>query len=180
MKLLKKIIFGVVSTPFPVLFILTLFYPKAGSIAYIVVAAILGGFVFGANRGGTAIDNSDTRFTAEEVEVIERYHLFFRYRMLSRYLSAAFSGMQLLTFLIVPFLLFKTQYIQAAIIAASYYFAGKLSALLNPKHFIAAKIRNAGEKNAAYAILLMCEMDTIDAVLDKERLNHISQSGTSS
>ena len=92
--------------------ILTFIKPTLGSWAFIITVALLELWIVLANRSKIKVKNDNNKYTPKEVEMIERYQLFFQYPFASRIFSPAFSAIQLAVFPLVPWLLIKGLFIQ--------------------------------------------------------------------
>jgi len=89
------------------LVILIFFKPVFGSWTFIIIVATLELWIVLVNLTKIKVKNDDNKYTFKEVEVIERYRLFFKYPFASRIFSPMFSGIQLSVFPLVPWLLIK-------------------------------------------------------------------------
>ena len=96
----------------------------------------------------------------DEVAVVKKYHLFFKFPFASREFSGALSGIQLSTFLWVPWLLYNGLWITAVAIAGNYFVASFLAMQLNPRLFL----QRASGPAALYA---QSELLAIDSALAK-------------
>lgn len=155
-----------------ILVIFTFFNPKWGSIVYIVFAALMGLWVILANISKVQVNNENGKYTPDEIEVIERYHLFFRYPFISRILSTMFSGMQIATFILVPWLLFKGQYIQSVVLIINYFVTQQLSVTLNPQFFLHDNVDKGKIKDPVYLEKFVRDMHNIDSALEKMYLKN--------
>lgn len=147
--------------------IFSFFKPFAGSILFIAVAAILELWVIIANKNKIKVKNDNNKYTWKEIEVIERYRLFFSFPFASRQLSAAFSGIQLAVFPLVPWFLYKGLYIQAVIIGLNYFITTQLSVILNPQFFLHDNLDKGKIKNPKHIAEYTEDMKAIDSALVK-------------
>ena len=141
--------------------------PVIGSILFIVVAFLLEGWIFLANRSKIKVRNEDNKYTPKEVEVIERYRLFFQHPLACRILSRMFSAIQLAVFLLVPWLLFKGLYIQATIIGLNYFLSSQLAVILNPQFFLHDNLDKSKIKDLSMELAMTEDMNAIDSALEK-------------
>lgn len=147
--------------------VIAFFRPGMGSVIFIVVSALLELWVTLSNLTKIKVRNEDNKYTPKEIEVIERYKLFFQYPFASKMLSPMFSGIQLSVFVLVPWLLFKGLYINAAIIGLNYLLASHLAVILNPKFFLHDNIDKGKIKNPMQLLMFKQDMDAIDSALEK-------------
>jgi hypothetical protein len=75
-------------------------------------------------------------FNPDEVNVLKTYPLFFKFPAASRDFSAALSAIQLSSFVWVPWLIYQAHWIEAIVIGANFFIAGRLSMKLNPILFL--------------------------------------------
>lgn len=153
------------------LIIFTLFNAKIGSIVFISVALLTELWVFITNFSKIRIKNDDNKFTDGEIKIIEKYHLFFRFPMAGRVLSPMFSAIQLSVFILVPWLLFKGQYIQGIIIGLNYFVAGQIAVILNPQFFLHDNLDKNKIKDVDVRKDFEEDMHNIDSVLEKMYLS---------
>lgn len=140
---------------------------EIGSILFIAVAFLLELWIILANLSKVKVKNENNKYTAEEVNVIERYRLFFQYPTASRMLSPMLSAIQLSVFLLVPWLLFKGLYVQAIIIGANYFIASQLAVILNPQFFLHDNLDKGKIKDQNYRDRFTRDMHAIDSALEK-------------
>ena len=106
------IFFGAIAT-----IVWSFFNPLWASKAFLVLIAIFEGYIFLMSRAGRP-DHLEA-FTAppdlntDEVAVVKKYHLFFKFPFASREFSAALSAIQLSTFIWVPWLLYQGLWLTA-------------------------------------------------------------------
>jgi len=99
--------------------------------------------------------------TPDEVSVVKKYHLFFKFPFASREFSGALSAVQLSSFIWVPWLLYSGLWLTAIAIGFNYFIAGWLAMQLNPRLFLQ---RGANGPAAVFAIT---ELHAIDSALEK-------------
>ncbi len=100
-------------------------------------------------------------FSDAEVKVVKRYYFFFRSPGLAREWSSTLSMIGLSTFVWVPWLLYQSLYIQAAIIGVNYFLAGPMSMRLNPLIFL--QRGTASGTNVVAGI----ELEAVRSVIEK-------------
>jgi len=96
----------------------------------------------------------------DEVAVVEKYHLFFKFPFASREFSGALSGIQLSTFIWVPWLFYNGFWVTAVAIGGNYFVASFLAMQLNPRLFLQ-------QASGAAALYAQCELLAIDSALTK-------------
>lgn len=149
------------------LVILTFFKPVLGSWAFIIVVALLELWIVLANISKIQVKNENNKYTPKEVEMIERYRLFFQYPFASRIFSPAFSAIQLAVFPLVPWLLIKGLFIQAIVIGLNYFVATQLAVILNPQFFLHDNIDKGKIKKPEFIAQFTEDMNAIDTALEK-------------
>lgn len=100
-------------------------------------------------------------FNPEEVAVVKKYHLFFKFPFASREFSGAISGIQLSSFIWVPWLLYNGLWITAIAIGTNYFIAGWLAMQLNPRLFLQQGV------NGPAAFIAISELQAIDSAFEK-------------
>jgi len=148
--------------------VIAFFNPGIGSVIFIVVSALLELWIILANLSKIKVKNEDNKYTPKEVEVIERYRLFFQYPTASRIISPMLSAIQLSAFILVPWLLFKGLYIQAVIIGANYFVASQLAVILNPQFFLHDNLDKGKIKDPIQLLRFKQDMNAIDSALEKQ------------
>jgi len=151
--------------------ILTFFKSTIGSWIFIALAAILELWVILANLTKIRVKNENNKYTPKEVEIIERYRLFFKYPFVSRILSPAFSAIHLAVFPLVPWLLIKGLYIQGVIIGLNYFVAAQLAVILNPQLFLHDNLDKGRIKDFEQILRFTEDMEAIDSALKKMYLS---------
>jgi hypothetical protein len=155
---MQLLIFGIV--------IFTFFKPLLGSWVFIVISGVLELWIVLANHTKVKVKNND-KYTQKEVEVIERYRLFFQYPFASRVFSPVFSGIQLAVFPLVPWLIIKGFIVQAVIIGFNYFIATQLAVILNPQFFLHDNIDKGKIKRQEDIARFTEDMNAIDSALKK-------------
>lgn len=147
--------------------ILSFVKPTLGSWAFIIIVALLELWIVLANRSKIKVKNDNNKYTPKEVEIIERYRLFFQYPFASRIFSPAFSAIQLAVFPLVPWLLIKGLFIQAVVIGLNYFIATQLAVTLNPQFFLHDNLDKGKIKKPEYIAQFTEDMNAIDSALEK-------------
>ncbi|MFH0936937.1 MAG: hypothetical protein V1808_01435 [Candidatus Daviesbacteria bacterium] len=151
--------------------IIAFFNPSLGSVIFIVVSALLELWMVLVNLRKIEVINTNKKYTPKEVEVIERYRIFFRYPTVSRIISTMFSVIQLSVFILVPWLLFKGVYVQAIIIGANYFVATQFAVILNPQFFLHDNLDKGKIKDPIQLLRYKQDMDAIDSAMEKMYLD---------
>lgn len=159
------------------LVIATIWKANIGSIVFILVAFLLESLSFFANAklSKSKWNNKNNIYNQNEVYVIEKYPLFFKFPIASRIFSATFSGIQMSAFILVPWLLYGGLYVQAIIIGINYFIAGQLSVINNPKFFLHDNLEKEKIKDETIKKEFTVEMNSIDSALEKMHLNNVVQ-----
>jgi uncharacterized membrane protein YfcA len=147
--------------------ILSFIFPNIGSWIFIIFIVLLDLWIILAHFSKIKLNNKNLKYSIKEAEVIERYHIFFRYPFISRILSQIFSGIQLSTFVLVPWLLFNQLFLQAFLIGLNYFIAVNLSVTLNPQLFLHDNIDKKKIKDKAHITEFTEDMLAIDSALKK-------------
>lgn len=150
-----------------VLVIFSFFSPSIGSWSFIGMAVLFETYALFLNLSKAKVKNNDKKYTNDEVEIIERYHIFFRYPMASRMLSPLFSAIQLSAFVLVPWLLLNGLFIQAILIGINYFVAQQFAVILNPQFFLHDNIDKGKIKDPIAKLQFTRDMHTIDSALKK-------------
>lgn len=149
------------------LVILSFLKPMLGSWIFIVTAALLELWIILANQTKIKVKNDNNKYTKKEVEMIERYRLFFQFPIASRILSSTFSVISLAVFPLVPWLIVKGLYVQAIIIGLNYFIANQLAVILNPQFFLHDNLDKGKIKKPEHIIQFTENMNAIDSALKK-------------
>jgi len=119
------------------LLFLVLWKPVIGFIVYLIVYGLMIVWIlFVQTSSKIIVKNDDNKYTEQEIQAIEKYHIFFRSPVISRSLSAMFSGFQLAVFVLTPYLIYRGYLIPAIIIAISYFISPQFSVTLDPQFFL--------------------------------------------
>lgn len=127
--------FGVIGT-----LVWSFFSPLWASNVFLVFFVIFEGYIFLMSRAGRPVTleafTEPLHLNTDEVAVVKKYHLFFRFPFASRDFSAAISAIQLSAFVWVPLLLYQGLWLTAIAIGANYFIAAPLAMQLNPRLFL--------------------------------------------
>lgn len=143
------------------LMIYSFFEPKYASIFYLIFLLIFEGYLILLDMSGENVNTSKFNLDILEEKIFKKYFLFFYFPYLSKQLSSVLSGIQILTFIWVPWLLIKGQIWQSILIGLNYFIAGYLAAKLNPLFFLHRAI---AEKPKAEYIM---EASILESIIDK-------------
>lgn len=123
--------------------------PIYASYAYIGTIALVEGYLLFMGILGNKSNLDDAPsfaiFTEVEKQVFKKYYLYFIYPFASRSLSSLMSGIQLSSFIWVPWMLYNRQWVQAIVIGINYFAAIEFAGRLNPGYFL----QEAAEKSGA-------------------------------
>lgn len=120
----------------------SIFAPHAAAWTFVVVFVVLFEgwlltLVVMSNHGTNPVAfEPPFMFTPDEVAVIKKYSLLFRFPFASRESSGALSMIGLSSFLWVPWLAYNGLWVLAAIVVLNYFVVGPLSAKLSPSVFL--------------------------------------------
>lgn len=100
-------------------------------------------------------------FNPDEVAVVKKYHIFFKFPFASRELSGAISGIQLSSFIWVPWLFYNGLWITAIAVAINYFIAGWFAMQLNPRLFLQQGL------NGPAAFMIIDEFQAVESAFEK-------------
>lgn len=126
-------------------------FPKFGSWVYIIFLFLYEGFYFQTQQSHrrTMVKTSKSEeweYSPEETDLMKEYPTFFFFTLNSRGISAKMATIQFLTFIIVPWLLFKGMWFHALIIGLNYFVATNLAVVFNPQFYMQDFIDNIDVK----------------------------------
>jgi hypothetical protein len=101
------------------------------------------------------------QFSPDEIAVVKRYYFFFRSPMLARECSSALSLIGLTSFFWTPWLLYREEWLLAAVFGANYFIAGPASLKLNPLPFLNQGAANGSNMPAVVELL------AVQAIIEK-------------
>lgn len=149
--------------------IYTFFNPDVGSVIFLGLAGLLDLYIFILNKSKIKVKLKKTskKYTQEEIKMIEKYHIFFRYPTASRMLSSVFSAFQLSTFIMVPLFLYKGLWIQSVLTVVNYFISSQFAVILNPQFFLHDNVDKNKIKDPIMMERYRKDMHTIDSALEK-------------
>lgn len=112
----------------------------ASRVFLFVFIAAFEGYIFLMSRAGRP-DHLEAftepfYLSPDELTVVKKYHLFFKFPFASRDFSGALSGIQLSTVIWVPWLLYNDMWLTAIAIGLNYFIVAPLAMQLNPRLFL--------------------------------------------
>lgn len=137
------------------------FQPLSGALAYLAFIGLFEGWMLLAmvtNKPG--FSRSET-WTAKELQIIKMYYLYFRFPNASSEFSGLLSGIQLLTFIWVPWLLYHRVWVPAVLIGLNYFAAVAFAVKLNPRFFLHDAVERRGQNEYGQ------DMEAVDSILEK-------------
>ncbi|MDO8657596.1 MAG: hypothetical protein Q7K55_02550 [Candidatus Levybacteria bacterium] len=141
--------------------------PNLGLTIFIVIVALLEAWIVICNLRKVKVKNENNKYTSKEVEVIEKYRLFFQYPFASKMLSPIFSAIQLSVYIMVPLAIFKGLYVHALLIGVNYFISTNLAVILNPQFFLHDNLDKGRIKDPSQLLKYRYDMDAIDSALKK-------------
>jgi hypothetical protein len=140
------------------------FSPPLAAKVFLILVAIFEGYIFLMSRTGRPDQleafSAPHYFNPDEIAVIKKYHLYFKFPFASRDFSAALSAIQLSAFVWVPWLLYQGLWLTAIAIGANYFIAAPLAMQLNPRLFLS-------RATGAVALFAHGELMAIESALEK-------------
>jgi len=151
------------------------FNPNVGSWILIAIVALFEAWILLANQTKIKVKNKNNKYTQKEVELIEKYRLFFQYPFFCRSLSRVFSATQLSAFILVPLFLINSLIPQAIIIGINYFIASQFAVILNPQFFLHDNIDKRRVKDPKLIARYTENMLAIDSALKKMYQSRINK-----
>lgn len=148
------------------LVIYAFFNAVVASWIFIAISFLLITWIFLANRDKVEVTNKK-KYNEVEIEMIETYHLFFRYPTMTRMLSRTFSAIQMATYVLMVLLLFKGLIVQFFLVAVIYFFSQQYAVILNPQFFHHDNIEHNRIKDDRQRLIVKMKMYAIDSALEK-------------
>jgi hypothetical protein len=97
--------------------------------------------------GPVPVEEPPYRFTAEEAAFIERYRFYFTYPAMAKDASGVLSALGLSALVLVPWLTYKVELVQAVLIGANLFVIARMTKDLAP--VLALRVRaNKGDREA--------------------------------
>jgi len=98
-------------------------------------------------KGPVAVDEPPYRFSAAEAGLVGRYRLYFTYPVVAREASSVLSALGLTALVLVPWLIYRLEFVQAFLIGANLFLVARFTKELAP--LLALRVRaNKGEREA--------------------------------
>ena len=98
-------------------------------------------------KGPVAVDEPPYRFSAEEAALVGRYRFYFTYPVVARQASSVLAALGLTALVLVPWLTYKLQFIQALLIGGNLFVVARFTKELAP--VMALRVRaHRGEREA--------------------------------
>ena len=143
-----------------ILLLITFFFPRTGSIVYLSFVIIMELYILFLNtikKPLNYIKLTKVSLNSQEIKIFSKYYIFYCYHLTSTFLSAMFTSVMFTSIILIPWVIYKVDYITAVIILINIPFAFKLTHLLNPLHFANVKSTNK----------ISLEKDIINSVYEK-------------
>jgi hypothetical protein len=151
-----------------ILLVVSFFSPSVGSILYLSIVGIVSIYVLFLNVIKIPNSHPDIKlgtYNNEELEIFSKYYIFYRNPTISSFLSMMFSTFVITSVIIIPWLIIKLQYFQAALILIFTPITYYLSILLRPMHFANTRPNSK----------IASKRDVIKSVYDKFVWNKIQE-----
>jgi len=137
------------------LFVWSIFQPAVASYIFIVLAAVLAGFLFLADitsRPSITICGSgpcaigflpgfSSVWTSDEIRILKRYHLALRLPFAANLFSCCLNGIRLSALLWVPWLLWNRLWIPAGFLTLHFFLTASIAVRLDPVFFLSDAIQ---------------------------------------
>lgn len=125
--------------------------PSFGSWIYVVCVVVLlqGGFhlkVSAVPREPVAVNQPPYRFDRDEARVIEKYRYFFTNPGSAAEIASTLSAMGLVALVLSPWLVYKQQLVQAALVAAHLFLIGPMTRKLSPLYALRLAAHKGGDE----------------------------------
>lgn len=104
-----------------------------------------------AGEGPVAVGEPPYRFSAEEAEFVGRYRFYFTYPAIAREATSVLAALGLTALVLVPWLIYKAEFIQALLIGANLFAVARFTKELAP--VMALRIRAHKGDRAALRML---------------------------
>ena len=104
-----------------------------------------------AGTGPVAVDEPPYRFSAEEAKFVARYRFYFTYPRMAREASSVLAALGLTALALVPWLIYKMEFIQAMLIGANLFLVARYTRELAP--VMALRVRAHQGDRAALRML---------------------------
>jgi len=102
-------------------------------------------------KGPVAVDEPPYRFSAEEAEFVARYRFYFTYPGVAREATSVLAALGLTALVLVPWLIYKMELVQALLIGANLFVVARYTKVLAP--VMALRVRAHRGDRAALRML---------------------------
>jgi hypothetical protein len=123
--------------------------------AYLAVLAVfeiwLMRRIASVGKGPVAADEPPYRFSAEEAELVARYRFYFTYPGAAREATSVLAALGLTALVLVPWLTYKLEFVQALLIGANLFVVARFTKALAP--VMALRVRAHQGDRAALRML---------------------------
>jgi hypothetical protein len=109
-------------------------WPKVGGAIFCSLSLLFASWIIFLNV--TAKPKVNTIWADYEFELLKKYHMFFRYPMAARQFSSISSFMQMFSFIISVWFVYKKLFVLAAICFINIFILSKIAKILNPLFFL--------------------------------------------
>lgn len=146
-----------------VLLVMSFLYPERWSWAFVAFFAILELYLFliSKSRNLSLYRHHNLNFDEKEKQLIEKYHLYFRYPHTSRSLSGSLSLIAFSGIVLGLWFLYNHLWIQAFIAGLNYFIAQSISVKLNIRFYLHDAVERLGQEEHR------SEMILVDSIVDK-------------
>ncbi|MFC1782429.1 hypothetical protein ACFL02_02455 [Planctomycetota bacterium] len=135
-------------------------HPLYASISFIVFFCIIEAYIILLNYIDKPTTKNTDELTEIEVEVLRKYHLYFRYPFVAMSLSSTLFYFQLSIIIFIPWLFYNHLWIPAVIIGLNYFSSAILSKILNPRKYLHHLVEKKGQESKKE------EMLAVDSVIE--------------
>jgi hypothetical protein len=122
------------------LFVWALLMPTAGSYTFIALYTAFWAYLSFADLFGKPKPDP-SKWSANEIAVLQRYHLALKYRFGARTMSCQLNGFRMVGLLFAPWLLWNHMWVAAAIVVAAFFVTGSMSVRLDPFYFLGDAVK---------------------------------------
>ena len=140
---------------------MSFFYPTQASWFFVVFFVILEAYLFITSRNCKHSFAGNVHFNEGEKEIIEKYHLYFKYPYTAKSLSTSLSLIALSAIIWVPWLLYNHLWLQAIIVGLNYIVAQHFSTKLNIRFYLRDAVERLKQEEHRK------EMVLVDSICDK-------------
>ena len=122
-----------------ILAVLSFFYPLYGSWSFVMFISFLNAIIITLSYKKINFNSSPLEkfeFTTEQIKVIKKYYLYFRYPLTSKSLSSSFSLINIISFILFFWFSYNKLWLPIIILIIAYYFTYKNAWKLNPRFYL--------------------------------------------